>query len=277
VNRAVTVLLVAATVVAPASASAAPTLAVDPVKDCYSTGETVDLLGGGFTPFGPVDVSDGSGSLGTLDSDAGGAISSPLTLGYDSGRVTFTATDMTTAGLAASTSLLVSAPDVTIRPRNGPAGRRVRITAKGFATGPTLYAHVRRRSTGRVRNVRIGALAGACGKTSVRKRIFPSGAPSGSYLVQFDTYRRFSRGRDVWVRFTVKVQAPTPPEPPRREPPPRPPTDCQGYSPCIAPGPDVDCAGGSGNGPRYVNGPVYVSGSDPYGLDSDGDGVACES
>jgi hypothetical protein len=50
-----------------------------------------------------------------------------------------------------------------------------------------------------------------------------------------------------------------------------------GYRPCIAPGSDVDCAGGSGNGPRYVRGPVYVTGSDPYGLDADGDGVACES
>ena len=49
-----------------------------------------------------------------------------------------------------------------------------------------------------------------------------------------------------------------------------------GYSPCITPGPDVDCAGGSGNGPRYVNGPVSVTGSDPYDLDRDGDGVACE-
>jgi len=26
----------------------------------------------------------------------------------------------------------------------------------------------------------------------------------------------------------------------------------------------------------YVKGPVSVTGSDPYGLDSDGDGVACE-
>ena len=49
-----------------------------------------------------------------------------------------------------------------------------------------------------------------------------------------------------------------------------------GYDPCIAPGPDVDCAGGSGNGPRYVEGPVYVTGSDPYDLDRDGDGVGCE-
>lgn len=40
---------------------------------------------------------------------------------------------------------------------------------------------------------------------------------------------------------------------------------------------DYDCAGGSGNGPYYVRGPVYVVGSDHYGLDSDGDGVGCES
>jgi hypothetical protein len=50
-----------------------------------------------------------------------------------------------------------------------------------------------------------------------------------------------------------------------------------GYSPCIPPGSDVDCAGGSGNGPRYVQGPIRVTGSDPYGLDSDGDGIGCET
>jgi hypothetical protein len=39
---------------------------------------------------------------------------------------------------------------------------------------------------------------------------------------------------------------------------------------------DIDCAGGSGNGPRYVQGPVEVTGSDPYDLDRDGDGIGCE-
>lgn len=55
--------------------------------------------------------------------------------------------------------------------------------------------------------------------------------------------------------------------------------DCTpGYSPCIAPGPDVDCHGGDGDGPRHVIGPVMVDHSfgDPYGLDRDGDGVGCE-
>lgn len=39
---------------------------------------------------------------------------------------------------------------------------------------------------------------------------------------------------------------------------------------------DYDCAGGSGNGPYYVTGPVRVVGNDHYRLDADGDGVACE-
>jgi len=45
---------------------------------------------------------------------------------------------------------------------------------------------------------------------------------------------------------------------------------------CVPIASDVDCAGGSGNGPAYVSGPVYVVGWDEYGLDRDGDGVACE-
>lgn len=49
-----------------------------------------------------------------------------------------------------------------------------------------------------------------------------------------------------------------------------------GYSPCLPPASDYDCAGGSGDGPKYVSGPVYVTGDDPYDLDSDGDGVGCE-
>jgi hypothetical protein len=38
---------------------------------------------------------------------------------------------------------------------------------------------------------------------------------------------------------------------------------------------DYDCAGGSGDGPQYT-GEVMVVGSDPHGLDSDGDGLGCE-
>lgn len=48
------------------------------------------------------------------------------------------------------------------------------------------------------------------------------------------------------------------------------------YSGCVPVASDVDCAGGSGNGPAYVRGPIYVIGVDIYDLDRDGDGVGCE-
>jgi hypothetical protein len=68
-------------------------------------------------------------------------------------------------------------------------------------------------------------------------------------------------------------QAPAPP------PEPGPPGD--GCDPnytgaCVPIASDVDCAGGSGNGPAYVQGPVQVVGSDVYDLDRDGDGIACD-
>ena len=51
--------------------------------------------------------------------------------------------------------------------------------------------------------------------------------------------------------------------------------DCTpGYSPCLPPAPDWDCLGGTGDGPRFT-GRVRVTGSDPYGLDGDGDGYGC--
>ncbi len=45
---------------------------------------------------------------------------------------------------------------------------------------------------------------------------------------------------------------------------------------CVPIASDVDCAGGSGNGPAYVEGPVIVIGRDIYGLDRDGNGIGCE-
>ena len=45
---------------------------------------------------------------------------------------------------------------------------------------------------------------------------------------------------------------------------------------CVPIASDVDCAGGGGNGPAYVQGPVRVVGTDIYDLDRDGDGIGCE-
>jgi hypothetical protein len=70
---------------------------------------------------------------------------------------------------------------------------------------------------------------------------------------------------------------------PRPPPPPPPPSGGGGGNchpsytgACLDPSAsDYDCAGGSGDGPKYT-GQVNVVGPDEYGLDGDGDGVGCE-
>ena len=85
---------------------------------------------------------------------------------------------------------------------------------------------------------------------------------------------------------TTAVEQPPPPQPdptteqPAPPPPVAEPAPQQGcdpnYSGCVPIASDVDCAGGSGNGPAYVSGPINVVGQDIYDLDRDGNGIACE-
>jgi len=89
----------------------------------------------------------------------------------------------------------------------------------------------------------------------------------------------------AWVLpdTTVKMMvAKTPPPPPSTAPPPptAPEQDCDPSYPdvCLDPAvEDYDCAGGTGNGPEYVEGPIRVLPPDPFDLDREGDGVGCES
>ena len=84
---------------------------------------------------------------------------------------------------------------------------------------------------------------------------------------------------DTTVRL---VAAKTPPPPPSTAPPPptAPEQDCDPSYPdvCLDPAvEDYDCAGGTGNGPEYVEGPIRVLPPDPFDLDREGDGVGCEN
>lgn len=80
---------------------------------------------------------------------------------------------------------------------------------------------------------------------------------------------RVSPGATITI---VVAKAPPPP-------PPAPTSNCHpSYTgACLDPNAsDYDCAGGSGDGPKYT-GFVRVVGYDEYGLDSDNDGLGCES
>ncbi|MEJ2577705.1 MAG: hypothetical protein P8Z68_01250 [Kineosporiaceae bacterium] len=71
------------------------------------------------------------------------------------------------------------------------------------------------------------------------------------------------------TRATTRTSAPPEPEP-------EPSCDPNYTGACVPIASDVDCLGGGGNGPAYVQGPVIVVGKDIYRLDGDHDGIGCE-
>ena len=189
----------------PSTASAAPSLTVSPQKSCYSSGEAVNLLGAGFTPLGTATVTRDGAQLGSLENDANGAFNGRLTLGQSSGRQTktYAATDQTDPTLTAAVQITVAAPRVGLKPANGPPGRVMTISARGFATGPTLWAHVTHKR--KTRNLKIGRLKGACGALAARRRLLPRDAGLGVHKIQFDTSRRYDRGNPVRDRYEITV------------------------------------------------------------------------
>jgi micrococcal nuclease len=82
------------------------------------------------------------------------------------------------------------------------------------------------------------------------------------------------QGLGLWG--TPPTPAPTPK--PTAKPVPKPSTCHPSYEgACLKIGAgDYDCAGGSGNGPNYVQGRIRVVGPDEFDLDRNNDGVGCE-
>ena len=93
--------------------------------------------------------------------------------------------------------------------------------------------------------------------------------------------RRIGAGVAPSSAITLVIAKALPP-PPTTQPPPPPTTPARNCHPsyegaCLDPtASDYDCAGGSGNGPKYVQGPVKVRPPDPFDLDADADGLGCE-
>ena len=161
---------------APAAAQAA-TLSVAGNRACYRAGDSLILSGSGYTPGGQVNITLQGRELGTLTADAAGNVSSPLNIGNLNGvsKRTLVASDATNPAVTATTSFLGSALVVGVKPRNGTAGRKLRVSATGFTTGKRLYAHIVRRHYRR--NVFIGKLKGPCHTLKLRKRVLGAGTP----------------------------------------------------------------------------------------------------
>lgn len=103
----------------------------------------------------------------------------------------------------------------------------------------------------------------------------PTPQPTPQAIQETPTIPAPSAPKPTPTPTPIPKETPKPPAP--KPTPEKPKQSCDpNYSGCVPIDSDVDCAGGSGNGPSYVRGPITVIGSDIYDLDRDNDGTACE-
>lgn len=124
-------------------------------------------------------------------------------------------------------------------------------------------------TAGRLQSAAVSALKTAGYRVAISRQTVTSGT-DGAVLRQSPV-----GGTRVKPGGTVRLVVANVVRPVVQAPAPAPSSCTTGYDPCLPPMSDYDCSGGSGDGPGYT-GPVRVTGSDPYQLDNDGDGFACE-
>jgi hypothetical protein len=185
---------------------------------CYQETQEVVLNGSGFTPLAMVNVSLDTQPLGVAQADANGAFQRKFpTPELPSGRretvYTLLATDQVST---ASTRYRSTKVFADFLPASGdPTKLRVRFSVAGFGlTRPrsTVYLHYVRKSTGNVfQTVRLGTVKGTCGviRATKKRRLFPFAPARGTWILQFDTVRRYERATTrrttPWVRKPVEV------------------------------------------------------------------------
>jgi hypothetical protein len=202
--RPMAVAVILATLALPSVAHAA-SLTTKPAKPCYRSGENVRFIGSGFTPSSTANLTRDGTFIEPIPTDGTGQFDASLELQQDQGAETrtYTATDASNPSLSASVPVTVSALGVRLSPTTGSVSRRFRIRARGFTTGDILWAHIVHRLS--KRTVKIGTLRGACHTIRARRRLLSQTARLGRHRIQFDTFRRYRRDRQVKVAYTIRV------------------------------------------------------------------------
>lgn len=206
---------------APSAASAA-TVSVD--RGCYADPgqrkDTVRLAGAGFTPSSQYQVTLDGRPLpsGTGSTDAAGNLSGSFTApelakGVREHRYTLGVQEGASAPTAQFT---VSALLADFTPPSGdPKTLKVRFNLFGFglagAVKPSVYVHYVRPDTGKVqKTVRLGTGKGACGsiKRTAQRRLFPFAARKGTWRLQFDSSKSYTKGtsKSPFLFFAVAVK-----------------------------------------------------------------------
>jgi hypothetical protein len=197
--------LAAALTIAAAAPAAASAAQVQTDRGCYqdNTG-TVAVSGNGFDANQPYSVSLDGKQLGTGASttDAAGGIAGSFEAPQLSGDAVHTYTLTVTQGANTATTTFAVTPFLAdFTPGSGnPKTLRVRFKIFGFGLvtpHPTAYLHYVRPNGKVKRTIRLGKAQGTCGQISrtARKKLFPFRAERGTWRLQFDTHKRYRKGK----------------------------------------------------------------------------------
>jgi hypothetical protein len=190
-----------------AGTAQAATVAIDPVKACYLTGEESGLNGTGFSPGGTVNIAvDGEGIPAlTQVADAAGNFASGLRFGgMDAVKThTLTATDATNPALTAAVNFVGTRQQVASKSSRGKPGKKTKLRGYGFIFGRKAYMHVR--GHGVKTNKFLARPKAPCGTFTVRRAFVTANAPVGKYRVQFDHTKGYKKNRAGSVAYELTV------------------------------------------------------------------------
>jgi hypothetical protein len=199
----------------PAAASAAQ---IQTDLDCYQDGAgTVAVSGNGFEPNQPYQVTLDGRPLPTNGNDttdaAGGISGSFPAPELDKGSVHTYTLGIVQGANTPTTQFSVTQFNADFHPGSGnPKSLRVRFNVDGFGlmtAHPTVYLHYVRPSGKLKRTIRLGKAQGPCGqiKRTSRRKLFPFHAERGTWRLQFDTHKRYRKGKksSTFLFFPIDV------------------------------------------------------------------------
>jgi len=203
-RRATQLVLGVALLFAPAALAAQASAAtIGVTAPCYVNanpfkGATITILGAGF-PGGDQVAVEGNGVYALAAADPTTGTFAVTTAGptlATSGPGTHTysllATDQTTGGVNAGTTVTMANLSVATVPSEAKFTRRVTWSFSGFRPGKYVYAHYLRKRE--VARARFGRANGPCGVLKVKARLYPGGHPRyKTYKVQIDDSKRYSQ------------------------------------------------------------------------------------
>ena len=188
-----------------------PTARLAVAGACYRENSSFRLTGSGFTPGVAVALRVGSRSS-TTTADARGGISAmvkapdvfssyPRQELYDlKASEVANPSNAATLPIRVTSLAMTMSPSVSVRP-----GERVKYSFSGFVSGRPIYAHFRLGGVTRA-TVRLGVATAPCGKLSARAEMIPKRIMrAGSWNVQYDAQRRYSRRSTPQLVRTIRV------------------------------------------------------------------------